>query len=347
MWYISLKNIMKTKTLLFQLRKSVDLTASTVKKTRFFMGFLSAVMLVFAHGCGGDADVAVVDFSKTVAVERPGDQSPESPSLRVAVAAMISPKETFVYYRQILDYIGDKLGRKVQLIQRKTYGEINELFGEGQIDLAFICSGPYVAGKEKYGFEALAIPQVRESPFYQSYLIVNKDSPFHKLEDLRGRVFAFTDPESNTGRLVPTYWLVQLGEMPETFFGKIIYTYSHDNSILAVARLLVDGASIDGQIWEYYNKRSPIHTSRTRIIKKSEPFGNPPMVASPYLPTQQKERIRQFLLSMHRDPEGKRILNELMIDRFVAPKEEWYDPIRQMKQNLGPLKKTTHATAKP
>ena len=342
-----MRNILKAKTILFQVRKSTVLDLCPVRKCRFFLVFLSAVMLVFAHGCGGDTDVAVVDFAKTVAVERPGDQSPESPSLRVAVAAMISPKETFVYYRQILDYIGDKLGRKVQLIQRKTYGEINELFGEGQIDLAFICSGPYVAGKERYGFEALAIPQVRGSPFYQSYLIVNKDSLFNKLEDLRGRVFAFTDPESNTGRLVPTYWLVQLGEMPETFFGKIIYTYSHDNSILAVARLLVDGASIDGQIWEYYNKRSPIHTSRTRIIRKSEPFGNPPMVASPYLPTQQKERIRQFLLSMHRDPEGKRILNELMIDRFMAPKEEWYDPIRRMKQNLGPLKRTTHAPAKP
>jgi phosphonate transport system substrate-binding protein len=71
------------------------------------------------------------------------------------------------------------------------------------------------------------------------------------------------------------------------------------------------------------------------------------MVASPYLPNQQKERIRQFLFSMHRDPEGKRILNELMIDRFMAPKEEWYDPIRRMKQKLGPLKRTTHATAKP
>jgi len=260
---------------------------------------------------------------------------------------MISPQETFVYYRQILDYIGDKLGRKVQLVQRKTYGEINELFGEGQIDLAFICSGPYVAGKEKYGFEALAIPQVRGSPFYQSYLIVNKHSPLHKLEDLRGRVFAFTDPESNTGRLVPTYWLVQMGEIPETFFGKIIYTYSHDNSILAVARLLVNGASVDGQIWEYYHNRNPIHTSRTSIIKKSEEFGNPPMVASRFVPPQQKKRIRQFLFSMHRDPEGTRILNELMIERFMAPKEEWYDPIRRMRQKLASLDEKNYAIANP
>jgi len=341
------RNILKIKVSLFEVRRSIDLVLSPVKKSCILSRLLIAAMLVFAYGCGGDADTAVVDFSKTMAVERPGDRLPEYPFFRVAVAAMISPKETFVSYHYLLDYIGDRLGREVHLIQRKTYGEINELFGEGQIDLAFICSGPYVAGKDKYGFEALAIPLVRGDHLYQSYLIVNKDSSFHKLEDLRGRVFAFTDPESNTGRLVPSYWLAQMGEKPDTFFGKIIYTYSHDNSILAVARSLVDGASIDGQIWKYLNNRDDIHTSRTRIIKRSEPFGNPPIVASIYLPTEEKEHIRQLLFSMHRDPEGKRILDELMIDRFIAPKEEWYDAIRRMRQNLHMLEKTTLATEKP
>jgi phosphonate transport system substrate-binding protein len=111
-------------------------------------------------------------------------------------------------------------------VQRKTYGEINELIGVGQIDLAFICSGPYAGGKEKFGFEALAMPLVRGSHLYQSYLIVNKDSSFQKLDDLRGKIFAFTDPESNTGKLVPTYWLSEEGEKPEDFFAKTIYTYS-------------------------------------------------------------------------------------------------------------------------
>ena len=107
-------------------------------------------------------------------------------------------------------------------MQRKTYTEINNLIGQGQIDLAFICSGPYALGKDKYGFEALAMPEVRGSYMYQSYLIVNKDSPFQKLEDLSGKTFAFTDPESNTGKLVPTYWLQQQKKNPEDFFGKVI-----------------------------------------------------------------------------------------------------------------------------
>jgi phosphonate transport system substrate-binding protein len=316
------------------------------KNSKLLFSYLLITVVMVVSGCGREADV-VVDFSKTVTVEQPGTHIQKNPSLNVAVAAMISPKETFVYYRQLLDYIGEKLGREVQFIQRKTYGEINELLGIGQIDLAFICSGPYVTGKQKYGFELLATPEVQNSHFYQSYLIVNQASQFHSLEDLKGRVFAFTDPDSNTGKLVPTYWLYDMGEQPETFFGKTIYTYSHDNSVLAVAKALVDGAAIDSLIWEYYHRKNPIFTSRTRIIKKSEPYGIPPIVASKYLIPELREHIRRLLLTMHKDPAGEKILNELMIDQFTQARDVWYDSIRQMDQKIAALEKKNSAFSKP
>jgi phosphonate transport system substrate-binding protein len=316
------------------------------KKITSFFSFLIIPVMLASQGCGDSSGYVNVDLSKTITVERPGSQLPKKQYLKVAVAAMISPKETFIHYRQFLDYLGDQLDLETQLVQRKTYGEINALFKQGKIDVGLICSGPYATGNERYGFEAVATPQVRGSQFYQSYLIVNKSSPYHKLEDLRGRIFAFTDPESNTGRLVPVYWLQKKGEAADTFFKMSIYTYSHDNSILAVAKNLVDGAAIDGHIWEYYNKKNPVSTAKTRIIKKSELFGNPPVVVSERLPSQLKEQIRRELFSMHLNPEGQKILSELMIERFIAPKEKWYDPIRRMQQSLNiPLEKT-HAHAK-
>jgi phosphonate transport system substrate-binding protein len=309
------------------------------KKTNLLIACLIFAAGFYISGCGGDADVRIVDFSKTVAVEQPGKQQSENLYLKVAVAAMISPKDTFVHYRQLLDYIARNIGRDVQFIQRKTYAEINELLGKGQIDLAFICSGPYVSGKEKYGFELLATPEIQKSHFYQSYLIVNKTSQFKGLEELRGHVFAFTDPDSNTGKLVPTYWLSQMAERPETFFSNTIYTYSHDNSILAVAKSLVDGAAIDSLIWEYYHRKNPIFTSKTRIIRRSEPYGIPPIVASGFLASDLKNRVRQVLFSMHHDPGGQKILNELMIDRFTPTQDAWYDSIRNIELKIASLEK--------
>jgi len=309
-------------------------------------GLLLAVM-GYAVGCGRDSDAVVVDFNKTVAVDRPSSSEPESDQLKVAVGAMISPKETFAYYRQLLDYLGRKLGREIQFIQRKTYGEVNELLARNQIDLAFICSGPYVVGQKLYGFELLATAEVQNSHFYHSYLIVNKNSEYRDLEDLRGRVFAFTDPDSNTGKLVPTFWLSQIDEKPETFFSKTIYTYSHDNAILAVAKGLVDGAAVDSLIWEYYHRNKPVFTSETRIIRKSEPYGIPPLVASKSLSFEMKARIRQELFAMHDDPKGRQIISELMIDRFVNPRDEWYDSIRKINLKLASLENESNATAQP
>jgi len=318
--------------------------SSRLLKVLAALGFL--FFLVF-FGCSRSADNEVVDFNQTIPVPRPGDLPTQQRSLRVAVGAMISPKETFVYYQQILDYISRSIGKESQLIQRKTYAEINELFGKGEVDLAFICSGPYATGKEKYGFELLATPQVLGSHFYHSYLIVNKNSSSYSLGDLRGRVFAFTDPQSNTGKLVPTYWLMQMGERPETFFRKTIYTHSHDNAIMAVARGLVDGAAIDGLVWEYYHHKFPAFTSSTRIIKKSEPYGIPPLVVAQHLSPQDKELIREVLFSMHQDPAGQKVLESLMIDRFLPPKEEWYEGIRQIDRKLASMPESSHGSIQP
>ena len=309
----------------------------------FLAACLVALLALGAGGCSQDSGPATVDFSKTLPVTRPAPHSGEAGTLRGAVAAMISPRETFIHYRQLLDYLAKKSGKDLEFVQRKTYEEISELLGKGEVDLAFICSGPYASTKARYGFVPLAVPEVQKNTSYRAYLIVNQNSPFNKLQDLKGQTFAFTDPDSNTGKLVPTFWLAQLNLRPETFFKEIIYTYSHDNSILAVARGLVAGATVDGLVWEYYQATNPVFTSKTRIIKKSEAYGIPPLVASRHLPAAERERLQQTLLSMHQDPEGRKILAELLIDRFLPLQEEWYEPIRSMQRDLAHLKEQPHA----
>jgi phosphate/phosphite/phosphonate ABC transporter binding protein len=302
---------------------------------------------IASSGCVEDASTRTVDFSNTIHVARPDTGSGTQKPLRVAVAAMVSPRETFVYYRQLLDYLGRQLGRKVQLIQRKTYLEVNELLGSGRIDMAFICSGPYVTGKNKYGFELLAAPEVNGSHFYKSYLIVNVGSDIGSLEKLRGRTFAYTDPDSNSGRLVPNFWLAEMNESPESFFRRTIFTYSHDNSILAVAKGLVDGAAVDSLIWEYYERKNPRWTSRTRVVRKSEPYGIPPVVASSALSPKLRERIRRVFLSLANDDEGRGMLRHLMIDRFVQPKDDWYDSIRRVLRFSAIERERSNGLSKP
>jgi phosphonate transport system substrate-binding protein len=266
---------------------------------------------------------------------RPSPEGPAPPlrptnKLKIAVGAIISPAKSLVFYEDIFDYIGEKIGREVEMVQRKTYAEVNFLMERGRIHAAFVCSRPYVAGHRDFGMELLCVPQCFGKTEYHSYYIVHKDSPVSKLEDLRGKVFAFSDPLSNSGMLIPSYDLAKRGETPDSFFRNHVFTYSHDNSIRSVAERFVDGAAVDSLIWEYLSAREPEWPAQTKVIHKSAPCAMPPVVVSPGIDEELKGRLRSAFLNMHREATGREILEKVLIERFTTIEDSAYDSIRQM-----------------
>lgn len=269
--------------------------------------------------------------------QAPSTLEPGQPArlpLRVAVAAVISPSATLESYGSLLDYISRHLDRPVELIQRGTYAEINELIRTGGADLAFICGGAFVEGEREFGMELLVVPRVKGQTSYFSYIISARDSPYQSLESLRGQSFAFTDPLSNSGHLSPLWLLHQMNETPETFFSKTIYTYSHDNSIRAAAEHLVDGAAVDSLVYDYTIARDPTYSARTRIVNKAGPYGNPPVVVNPQIDPVLRAELQEVFLSLNENDEGQAILKQLMIDRFVEEESSLYDSIREMASAL-------------
>ena len=259
--------------------------------------------------------------------------------LRIAVGAIISPAKSLVFYEDIFAYVGNLLGLEVEMVQRKTYAEVNFLLKEGRIDAAFVCSRPYVEGHRDFRMELLCAPVCFGKTEYQSYFIVHRDSPIQKLEDLRGHVFAFSDPLSNSGKLIPTYPVAMSDSLanypdsqtPDTFFRKYIFTYSHDSSIRSVAEGFVDAAAVDSLIWEYLNARDAKWTAQTRIIHKSVPCAIPPVVVSPNIDPELKEKLRSAFLEMHQDARGNEILKQVLIDRFTTIEDSAYESVRKME----------------
>lgn len=274
--------------------------------------------------------------SASIESESPREDRPAASTapLRIAVASVLSPRETFRSYQDLVTYLGRRAGRTTEFIQRPTYGEINTLVRSGKADVAFICTLAYVEGRREFGMELLATPVVRGYPEYYSNLIVSAESRARSLADLQGSVFAFTDPLSNSGWLAPTYQLWLAGQAPEAFFQRVIYTYSHDNSIRAVADGLVGGAGVDSLVYDSSVNRKPELKRRLRVIDRFGPFATPPVVVNPGLSTERKAALQTVLLGMHQDPEGQRILQDLDIDRFMVLDDQAYDSVRAMRDAL-------------
>jgi phosphonate transport system substrate-binding protein len=268
-----------------------------------------------------------VSFSEWIPVEQ---SKAKNGVFRFAVASMVSPEESWVTYKQLVEYIAEHIGNDTSMVLRPTYGEVRELLEQNAVHSAFVCTGTYMASLASKSLEVLAVPDFKDGMQYRCLLIVRADSGIDDVKGLRGRTFAFTDPESNTGCIVPKWILKKRGFEPETYFSKILFTKSHDRSIRAVASGVVDGAGVDSLIFYSLIRADPALKQKVRVIWQSEAFGAPPIVVPVGLPGETKEKLRAILFSMPEDPRGREILNGLDIEHFRVPDANEYDSAYQI-----------------
>jgi phosphonate transport system substrate-binding protein len=296
---------------------------------------IALILLLFLAGCVSPQPAPVagyVDLNDRQPL--PAPPFSQAAPLRVAVAAVISPQGTVESYRPLLNYLSQHLGRPVELVQRRTYLEINDLVEKGEVDLAFVCTSAYVAGHDQFGMDLLAAPQVDGKSVYYSLLIVPAGSSYHDLEDLKGKVFAFTDPISLSGRMYPTWLVKSLGSTPERFFASTFFTYSHDKAIQAVASGLADGAAVDSLVYEFALAREPALAEKLRLIHRSPPFGIPPVVVSPNMRPQVKIELQNLLLAMASDPQGQAALQSIGVEKFVTQEDAAYNDVRTLLSDI-------------
>lgn len=302
---------------------------SMIKALRFILGLLLGISL---SACAaklnqtqipaGYVDLSVLQPLPTLVRE--------VPPLRVAVASVVSPKGTVQSYNDLLEYLSNRFNRPVELVQRRTYAETNQLIAEGQVDVAFVCTSAYLEGSQTFGMELLVAPQVNGETVYYSLLLVPANSPAQSMADLKNRVFAFTDPMSLSGRVYPTLLVRQLGYQPEAFFSRIFFTYNHDEAIRAVASGLADGAAVDSLVYEFAVQRDPTLNEKVRVIHRSPPFGIPPVVVSPLVDENLKRELQKVLMDMALDPGGQQALTEIGVEQFVQIHESAYDGARRL-----------------
>lgn len=226
-------------------------------------------------------------------------------------------------------YLAAKLQRPVAFVQRGSYREIIELLYLDQLDAAWLCGFPFIRHEQR--LKLLAVPLFQAKPLYRSYLIVPaSDTRTENLLGLRGKIFAYSDPDSNSGHLYVQYALAQIQERSEVFFARTFFTWSHRKVVEAVAAGLANGGAVDGYVWETLHRSHPELTSKTRVVEQSPEFGFPPFVTRSSLPDADFVVLQQVLIAMHDDREGKKLLAQLNLDGFIPGERRLFDGIARM-----------------
>ncbi len=223
-------------------------------------------------------------------------------------------------------YLTGKVGGPVELVTRRTYQEITALLVSGQVHAAWICGYPYVQYRDR--LDLVATPSWQGKPLYQSYLIVSFDRAADDWQDLRGDIHAFSDPDSNSGYLVTRTLLAENRIMPDQFFQKHFFTYGHRNVVRAVASGLAQSGSVDGYVWEVMRETEPALVAQTKIVRRSEWLGFPPVAAPKSLANDARlARLKEALISMTGDDAGRKVLDLLRLDGFVPTDPSLFDAI--------------------
>src|SRR5438552_10804846 len=263
-----------------------------------------------------------------------------SPPVKPLVFAnFLAPNMTSVY-AGVAERVGEALEVPAQLIERSSFEQLRD----GSVGVAFLCGLPYVrlcaerAGRP----EPLAAPVLNEAryqdrPFYFSDVIVRRDSPFRSFDDLRGHSWAYNEAGSFSGCLLVRHHLLQMGET-ESFFGRVIFTGRHQESIRKVVEGAVDAAAIDSHVLGVERLRNPELVSQLRVIASFGPSTIPLVVATDGVPATLQSRLSGALSALGGEPGSRRLLASGLIRRFTPIEDRAYDDIRQKLADVDQLR---------
>jgi phosphonate transport system substrate-binding protein len=249
-------------------------------------------------------------------------------TLRIGVTAVF-PDDEIGFLRRWKTWLEERLQRPIEFVTRSSYRGIMDLIRSSRLDFAWVCGYPFVRHQSE--LKLVAVPIWQGKPLYRSYIIVAaRDSRPQALLDLGGRVFAFSDPDSNSGHLYPRYALIRAARDPEVFFARTFFTWAHRLVIRAVAEGVAQGGAVDGYVYDVVATLQPDLVARTRVIQRSPEFGHTPFVARRDIDEREEQAFFDALAAMATDAQGQTLLRSMKLDGFTRGNLALFDSIAEM-----------------
>lgn len=232
----------------------------------------------------------------------------------------------------VLDQLAAATGMKVEVFVGSDYNATVEALRAKHIDLALLGPFSYVLATTQAKVEAFAITVTAKTmqPGYHSVIIAQKNSPINSLSDIKGHTYAFVDPGSTSGYMVPATAFVKAGIVPEKDFKQVMYSGGHDASIVAVAEGKVEAASVADRILERAFAKGLAKRDQIKVVWESPMIPNDPVLYRTDLSDDLKKKIREAFYKMENLPFGEMGT----VARFQPATDKDYDPVRDIASAL-------------
>ncbi len=239
-------------------------------------------------------------------------------------------------YEPLAKYLQARTGYKINLVVLPRYGNIIDNFISKGMDGAFFGSFTYALAHTKLGVEVIARPETLEGvSTYYGMIFVRKDSGIKKAADMKGKRFAFVDRATTAGYLLPMNYFHKNGiSNVQAYLKEIYYTGTHEDAIYDVINRKADIGAAKNTIFEKVAKSDNRLLEQLVILQRSPDVPENALALRKDVGDDVKSSLKEALLGMQSNPEGKKILNDFGAAKFIPTTEADYEPVYRYAKEI-------------
>ena len=257
--------------------------------------------------------------------------------LRVSAIPDEAPTELLRKFKPLGAYLEQQLGMPVKFVPVSDYAAVVESMASDRIDLAWLGGFTFVQLHLKDP-EARPLVQREQDQVFTSKF-VTADPQVNSLADLKGKTFAFGSISSTSGSLMPRYFMLQDGVVPEEHFSRVAYSGAHDATAAWVQAGRADAGVLNASVWDKLVAGGKVDTGKVRVFATTPTYYDYNWTVRGGLDAELAQRIQAAFLALDSaNPEHKAILDLQAASRFVETQPENYRSIEQAARSAGLLK---------
>ena len=257
--------------------------------------------------------------------------------LRVSAIPDEAPTELLRKFKPLGAYLEQQLGMPVKFVPVSDYAAVVESMASDRIDLAWLGGFTFVQLHLKDP-EARPLVQREQDQVFTSKF-VTADPQVNSLADLKGKTFAFGSISSTSGSLMPRYFMLQDGVVPEEHFSRVAYSGAHDATAAWVQAGRADAGVLNASVWDKLVAGGKVDTDKVRVFATTPTYYDYNWTVRGGLDAELAQRIQAAFLALDSaNPEHKAILDLQAASRFVETQPENYRSIEQAARSAGLLK---------
>lgn len=266
-------------------------------------------------------------------------QAETSGVLRVSAIPDEAPTQLQRKFKPLGEYLAAKTGMKVEFVPVSDYAAVVEGLASKKLDLAWLGGFTFVQARIRSDGGVTPLVQRAEDAKFTSKFIVPTDSPITTLADLKGKTFVFGAPSSTSGHLMPRYFLLKDGIVPERDFKTVAYSGAHDATLAFVAAGRAEAGVLNASVLaELTEKHSP-NAAKVRVLATTPPYYDYNWTVRPGMdPALQKKITDAFLALDPADPAQKEILDLQRASKFIPTQASNYEGTEAAARSAGLVK---------